>query len=80
MAFEPILDLMKEMDIRLTREAYIGLNWDDSSYEPTAEEEAEMPVEFRPCEVCYADPCRCVIRGVAGFDCECDLCAARRNK
>lgn len=80
MAFEPILDLMKEMDIPLTREVYIGLNWGDSSYEPTPEEEAEMAVEFQPCEVCYSYPCCCVIRGVAGFDCECDPCVARRGK
>jgi len=50
--FEPTLDLMKEMDTPLTREVYIALNWGDSAYEPTAEEEVEMPVEFQSCDRC----------------------------
>jgi hypothetical protein len=76
----PTLAIMRHYGAPLTREVYIALNWGDSAYEPTAEEEVEMPVEFQSCDRCWYYPCRCTIPGVAGFDCECEPCTARRNE
>jgi hypothetical protein len=70
MAFEPILGLMKKMDILPTRENYIALNWGDADYDVTPEEEQEMPIEFQCCEECGVVPCECIL-------CVCQTCLTR---
>jgi hypothetical protein len=43
----PILQIMREEGLPMTRAVYIALNWWDKDYKLTPEDEAEMPPEFR---------------------------------
>ena len=44
----PVLDLMREEGLPLTREVYIQLNWWGEKPHPwTAEHEEELPPQFR---------------------------------
>jgi hypothetical protein len=46
--FDPIGDIMREYKIPMTRENYIALNHLGGTLDATPEEDAEMPVRFRP--------------------------------
>ena len=74
----PTESLMMHYGVPMTRENYLILGGFEG--EPDAEQEAEIPERFRLCWECSSLPCRCTIPGVAGFDCECEPCTARRNE
>jgi hypothetical protein len=74
----PTESIMRHYHVPMTRENYLILGGFEG--EPDAEQEAEIPVQFRLCYTCSCYPCRCAIPGVAGFDCECEPCTARRNE
>ncbi len=77
-SISPTESIMRQYRIPLTRENFLACGGYDGR-EPDAEEEQEIPLRFRLCESCWVYPCRCTIPGVAGFECECDPCAARNT-
>jgi hypothetical protein len=43
----PILQIMREEGLPMTREVYIALNWWDKNHKLTPEDEEELPPQFR---------------------------------
>lgn len=76
-SISPTESIMRHYEVPMTRENYLVFGGFES--EPDAEQEAEIPLMFRLCETCWVYPCICTIPGVAGFECECEPCAARNT-
>ena len=46
-AQQSVLDVMKRYNIPMTREHYLGLAFGDPHFEPDAEQELDLPEQFR---------------------------------
>ena len=76
----PTVAIMKRYGVPMTRENYLECGGFDGREPDAEEEQGIVPLLFRKCDQCSCHPCVCTIPGVAGFDCECEPCTARRNE